>query len=102
GASSVSTGTDDFFFFQAEDGIRDGHVTGVQTCALPISTNHFRQNSRTRVRLLAVRRPDVVPRRDNRLSKKSARIRRGSSQNPREIGRASCREKGKSGWLAQD
>src|SRR5690625_524883 len=23
-----------FFFFQAEDGIRDGHVTGVQTCAL--------------------------------------------------------------------
>src|SRR5439155_18258019 len=27
---------DFFFFFQAEDGIRDGHVTGVQTCALPI------------------------------------------------------------------
>src|SRR5690625_6835883 len=26
-----------FFFFQAEDGIRAGHVTGVQTCALPIS-----------------------------------------------------------------
>src|SRR5690625_7188835 len=25
------------FFFQAEDGIRVGHVTGVQTCALPIS-----------------------------------------------------------------
>src|SRR5690625_1079581 len=25
------------FFFQAEDGIRDGHVTEVQTCALPIS-----------------------------------------------------------------
>src|SRR5690606_39285907 len=31
-----------FFFFQAEDGIRDFHVTGVQTCALPIfpSLNH--------------------------------------------------------------
>src|SRR5205807_3815205 len=28
-----------FFFFQAEDGIRDYKVTGVQTCALPISTN---------------------------------------------------------------
>src|SRR5690606_40307560 len=27
------------FFFQAEDGIRDFHVTGVQTCALPISTD---------------------------------------------------------------
>src|SRR6266576_3411994 len=28
-----------FFFFQAEDGIRDLYVTGVQTCALPISNN---------------------------------------------------------------
>src|SRR5689334_25313082 len=28
------------FFFQAEDGIRDGTVTGVQTCALPISRRH--------------------------------------------------------------
>ena len=28
-----------FFFFQAEDGIRDDLVTGVQTCALPISRN---------------------------------------------------------------
>src|SRR5258708_18482536 len=27
-----------FFFFQAEDGIRDDLVTGVQTCALPILT----------------------------------------------------------------
>src|SRR5258708_29995007 len=27
-----------FFFFQAEDGIRDDLVTGVQTCALPIYT----------------------------------------------------------------
>src|SRR6516164_10276230 len=27
---------EDHFFFQAEDGIRDGTVTGVQTCALPI------------------------------------------------------------------
>src|SRR5260221_3442988 len=29
-----------FFFFQAEDGIRDHCVTGVQTCALPIYTLH--------------------------------------------------------------
>src|SRR5699024_10018281 len=28
-----------FFFFQAEDGIRDRNVTGVQTCALPIYTS---------------------------------------------------------------
>src|SRR5260370_3312202 len=30
------------FFFQAEDGIRDSSVTGVQTCALPISRNVLR------------------------------------------------------------
>src|SRR5690606_4337579 len=29
-----------YFFFQAEDGIRDFHVTGVQTCALPIFTKN--------------------------------------------------------------
>src|SRR6266508_5724352 len=39
-----------FFFFQAEDGIRDGHVTGVQTCALPISSlvaSSYRLDERT-------------------------------------------------------
>src|SRR5439155_5969032 len=30
--------SNNYFFFRAEDGIRGGHVTGVQTCALPIST----------------------------------------------------------------
>src|SRR6266700_814184 len=34
--SSWSTALASFFFFQAEDGIRGFHVTGVQTCALPI------------------------------------------------------------------
>src|SRR6266481_8737864 len=34
-----------FFFFQAEDGIRDGTVTGVQTCALPISLWEFREGA---------------------------------------------------------
>src|SRR2546427_3282339 len=32
-----------FFFFQAEDGIRDLTVTGVQTCALPISVQLARR-----------------------------------------------------------
>src|SRR2546429_3636703 len=40
------------FFFQAEDGIRDVAVTGVQTCALPISIisrpHHGRNNARRR------------------------------------------------------
>src|SRR5207249_8860722 len=31
-----------FFFFQAEDGIRDRNVTGVQTCALPICSDQFK------------------------------------------------------------
>src|SRR5690606_22296966 len=58
-----------FFFFQAEDGIRAFHVTGVQTCALPISrpssASRFAANafpagprcalpSRTRARLAIV------------------------------------------------
>src|SRR5688500_19408031 len=33
-----------FFFFQAEDGIRDYKVTGVQTCALPISPPHLQRS----------------------------------------------------------
>src|SRR5256886_5946735 len=42
-----------FFFFQAEDGIRDLTVTGVQTCALPISihANFTRQVPRLLARL---------------------------------------------------
>src|SRR5260370_40130048 len=35
-----------FFFFQAEDGIRDSSVTGVQTCALPISVTWLGTRSR--------------------------------------------------------
>src|SRR2546429_6114842 len=33
-----------FFFFQAEDGIRDVAVTGVQTCALPIGASEMEQS----------------------------------------------------------
>src|SRR5690606_39901230 len=39
-----------FFFFPAEDGIRDFHVTGVQTCALPIfSRRSKRAKASTRI-----------------------------------------------------
>src|SRR5438552_8218004 len=41
-----------FFFFQAEDGIRDDLVTGVQTCALPISLALIREVNHPAVRLL--------------------------------------------------
>src|SRR5207248_7766557 len=39
-----------FFFFQAEDGIRDRTVTGVQTCALPIFTRDHLGDSEPRMR----------------------------------------------------
>src|SRR5690606_40519974 len=42
-----------FFFFQAEDGILDFHVTGVQTCALPICS---RRSSRSSVVTSALKR----------------------------------------------
>src|SRR3989441_2461639 len=38
-----------FFFFQAEDGIRDKLVTGVQTCALPISHGHAQRSAAARL-----------------------------------------------------
>src|SRR5690606_560862 len=47
-----------FFFFQAEDGIRDFHVTGVQTCALPISLR-FCERSPVDVVLLDFYLPDT-------------------------------------------
>src|SRR5699024_3327811 len=45
-----------FFFFQAEDGIRDRNVTGVQTCALPIYCVELRQHvggRKARLRVVA-------------------------------------------------
>src|SRR5690348_17738872 len=39
------------FFFQAEDGIRDGRVTGVQTCALPILTLCFDPRDMAEIRV---------------------------------------------------
>src|SRR3712207_9478292 len=45
-----------FFFFQAEDGIRDIGVTGVQTCALPISDGRCHRADRAAANLRADRR----------------------------------------------
>src|SRR3989454_7825977 len=64
-----------FFFFQAEDGIRDYKVTGVQTCALPISLHvvqrpalgrHPGRGAACRARLGAGRLPVVLPPRGRR------------------------------------
>src|SRR5690348_18443464 len=44
----------EYFFFQAEDGIRDGRVTGVQTCALPISIQPVRPHQGVAARVESV------------------------------------------------
>src|SRR5207302_7517018 len=93
------------FFFQAEDGIRDFHVTGVQTCALPISGRWRRAGHLQpidRALRAGSRRRDVrqvagpARRRRRRVQLAVLAAKRG---NPRlvvvdgEIGRASCRER---------
>src|SRR5690625_1298948 len=81
------------FFFQAEDGIRDGHVTGVQTCALPISAAHLPAD-------LGADRPSLcragavgVPsrRRRTRDSKRGCHLRRPFEPPCAAIGRAGGR-----------
>src|SRR5256885_7207852 len=87
-----------FFFFQAEDGIRDYKVTGVQTCALPISTPtecvfviitgpHRNPDSSTQVVPVISPLPFMVNQPANTGSSES--LPRGKI----EIGRASCRER---------
>src|SRR5260370_5950859 len=86
-----------FFFFQAEDGIRDSSVTGVQTCALPISP------AASSARARAQRRPASGNEGSGRQVRRGrtdpalrAPERRGHEEGreaPREIGRASCRER---------
>src|SRR5207247_3626771 len=88
-----------FFFFQAEDGIRDPLVTGVQTCALPISARPTASASPSRSRTCrscpcTFRRTSAAP----RSGTWSSAVRRsGISASPPEIGRASCRERGEGG-----
>src|SRR5207248_6135808 len=97
------------FFFQAEDGIRDRTVTGVQTCALPISASSHRALSQGAA-LLRARWADAAP---YRLFVQGEAPRERLLQEFRadgngvllgtasfwegEIGRASCRERVESG-----
>src|SRR5438309_11594135 len=78
------------FFFQAEDGIRDGTVTGVQTCALPICVRRFlrRAGGERGEVLLQVRR-----RARQRVVGAHAAVRPHLEHELLEIGRASCRER---------
>src|SRR2546430_5649020 len=84
-----------FFFFQAEDGIRDLTVTGVQTCALPILRGRVSRVSSRRATKSCWRAPPAIssptcarhqPRELEPLARQPADV-------YSEIGRASCRER---------
>src|SRR5260370_4733560 len=73
-----------FFFFQAEDGIRDSSVTGVQTCALPISRSN---SNRTACRPHPPARSDSPPRRAaRRCDSRSDSWRAQSRSGERRVG----------------
>src|SRR2546430_5115881 len=87
------------FFFQAEDGIRDLTVTGVQTCALPI-WQRSGLGAGSGERISAIGLANSGSRREQRAPCGTGRVqlrRAGNSSLPlpafREIGRASCRER---------
>src|SRR5256885_12306684 len=84
------------FFFQAEDGIRDYKVTGVQTCALPIYYIETPEDVAARVRrclqFAPAERLSFAP--DCGLSQTARWAARAKLRNlVAEIGRASCRER---------
>src|SRR5256884_4196566 len=85
-----------FFFFQAEDGIRDVAVTGVQTCALPICADEpggyaGRTRGATQESQWSGSRSDEADASPG-SRERGAKPERGSGTFP-EIGRASCRER---------
>src|SRR5207249_7171192 len=88
-----------FFFFQAEDGIRDRNVTGVQTCALPIygiqTVQHppFRRHQRCGIRDRRGEHPELHQKGDD-VPDITVEDRQRREPERREIGRASCRERG--------
>src|SRR2546429_3007313 len=88
-----------FFFFQAEDGIRDVAVTGVQTCALPISFASTVVNMITPAFEMECGMNPVQPRSPPVSAKlmitPSVLLSQGAAAcaQKNEIGRASCRER---------
>src|SRR5437870_13201352 len=80
------------FFFQAEDGIRDGHVTGVQTCALPIFADDkgFGYIERAGAPDLHVHYTAIKDQTGHRTLLAGQKV---EFEEAEEIGRASCRER---------
>src|SRR5438876_9572331 len=86
-----------FFFFQAEDGIRDGRVTGVQTCALPIS----KRRSSFRVTKNGVSRPYAVVLTSTSRSRPDSSNERTSKPMPSRSEERRVGKEGRSRWLAE-
>src|SRR2546428_13623998 len=85
------------FFFQAEDGIRYLIVTGVQTCALPISEDQQQQVAQPQAaRTLTLRVPQVAQRRELRLGRGAAleQMQQRGDRRRGGIGRAAGRGRG--------
>src|SRR3712207_8944527 len=82
-----------FFFFQAEDGIRDIGVTGVQTCALPISSALLPPASTLGVRNMRGRLAGRVPRAGRRTDPWRADEAGAWGSEERRVG-----EEGRSPW----
>src|SRR5256885_8671252 len=85
-----------FFFFQAEDGIRDYKVTGVQTCALPISslsTLARTRNSPPSARAMVRDRLLMGRSRKRAVASEMESAAKSSASAAPKIGRASCRER---------
>src|SRR5688572_31294087 len=87
-----------FFFFQAEDGIRDLTVTGVQTCALPISPpaaapRHPPSAGARGPAHAPPPRPRAAPAPPASPRRAAGRSSPPASRRGRQIGRASCRER---------
>src|SRR5207244_9060762 len=97
------------FFFQAEDGIRDDLVTGVQTCALPISRVKERFGIGHVVSVLRGENTEGIRKWGHeKLSTygllpdcHKADVRDWIYQLMGQIGRASCRERGESAGVAE-
>src|SRR5207237_4439979 len=84
-----------FFFFQAEDGIRDSSVTGVQTCALPISAAPAFWSRSSSPRPTTERTGVAQPSTANDSSGPSSRRERGDPLTHRLVGRSEERRVGK-------
>src|SRR5207302_8344289 len=102
-----------YFFFQAEDGIRDFHVTGVQTCALPIFPDLRSDRRHPRIRPTIGRGRAKPPRRAAARGSSARALRETARDSPPRPGSSPARtasrseerrvgKEGRSRWSEED